>query len=610
MTRENFTKKYSAIFALVLTFGLLTPLPALAKSNEVCENGICTVTFTYTGQTIVWYPPKSAKTISFQVKGAQGGDSGGLGGEVTGELTNTPGKIFVTVGGAGEYGNAAPGGFNGGGASGLGYYLEGSGGGASDIRLTQDVSTRIVVAGGGGGRGSGPNPQGGSGGGLIGIRGSANSEFGGTGGTQTEGGLGGSAYFSSAAGVSGQLFFGGQGGSSSAVGWGGGAGGGGGYYGGGGGSASEIDPCCTYSSGGGGGSSFTDSNYTKNITHSQGTNSGAGQISFSYQMTPSVNSITTTKTFTNSGSTEFQVKFNTSVEGFDTLDIEQVHTNGLCQDLNLSGSGASYTVNLSNCSEGNVWIRVLANTVTAYGVQGPTFDAYSPVVRIDLTAPGIQSLDRAGNTIMMFFDEEIPTIPNNSIYFESEDASCQIVRIEQLMAIFWEAEIAGCEEVRYSFTILAESLQDHAGNLGPALDARYSFTPDVMAAPIAESDNSNSVTEPPKIEPTAEPKVDNSEPGKPTSNPGPIPTVQPEEVIEAPVVPSSVTPEPEVRDSEIQTPQQTRDQAAQAVVIPREESSRQADSGVWPTGLIAFAVMALGAGLFLVRRDLSNMVRG
>jgi hypothetical protein len=522
MTRENFTKKLSAIFALVLTFGLLTPLPASAKSNEVCENGICTVTFTYTGQTVVWYPPKTAKTISFQVKGAQGGDSGGLGGEVTGELTNTPGKIFVTVGGAGESGNAAPGGFNGGCASGLGYYLEGSGGGASDIRLTHEAATRIVVAGGGGG----------------------------------------------------------------------------------------------------GGSSFTDSNYTTNITHSQGTNSGAGLVSFSYQMTPSVNSITTTKTFTNSGSTEFQVKFNTPVEGFDTLDIEQVHTNGLCQDLNLTGSGVSYTVNLANCSEGDVWIRVLANTVTAYGVQGPTFDAYSPVVRIDLTAPGIQSLDRAGNTIMMFFDEEIPTIPNTSIYFESEDASCQIVRIEQLMATFWEAEIAGCEEVIYSFTILAESLQDHAGNLGPALDAKYSFTPDVIAPPIAESENTNSVTEPPKTEPTVEPKVDTSEPVKPTSSPSPIPTVQPEkavslerlqtpeEAIEAPVAASSVTPEPEVRDSEIQTPQQTRDQAAQAVVIPREESSRQADSGVWPTGLIAFAVMALGAGLFLVRRDLSNMVRG
>jgi hypothetical protein len=341
-------------------------------------------------------------------------------------------------------------------------------------------------------------------------------------------------------------------------------------------------------------------------------------------MTPSVNSITTPKAFTNSGVTEFQIKFNTPVEGFGIQDIEQVHTNGLCQDLSLTGSGASYTINLSNCSEGDVWIRVLANTVTAYGVLGPTWDSYSPVVRIDLSAPGTQSLDRVGNTIKMLFDEEIATIPNNAIYFESEDASCQIVRIEQIMATFWEAEIAGCEGVRYSFTILTEGIQDHAGNLGPAFDAKYSFTPDEIVPPIDESDGSNSINEPPKIEPTAEPKVDTSDPVNQTSNPILTPTPQSEKIasleqlqsptegIEAPLARSTAPqlPEPAVRDLEIRTLQQPREQAAQAVVIPRQESSGQSDSSVWTTGLIAFALMALGAGLFLVRRDLSNMVRG
>ena len=337
-----------------------------------------------------------------------------------------------------------------------------------------------------------------------------------------------------------------------------------------------------------------------------------------------VNSITTPKTFTNSTYTEFQVNFKIPVENFAIQDIEQVHTNGLCQDLNLTGSGASYTVTLSNCSEGDVWIRVLANTVTSNGVSGPAFDAYSPVVRLDLSTPGVQSLDRAGNVLRMFFDEEIQSIPNNAIYFESENASCQIVRIEQIMATFWEAEIAGCEGVRYSFTILTEGLQDHAGNLGPAFDAKYSFTPDVTVPPIDESDGSNSITEPPKIAPTAEPKVDTSDPVNQTPNPSSTPTPQsekiaslepiqsPTEVLEAPPAPPTVTrlTEPEVRDIEIQTPQQTREQAAQTVVIPRDVTTRQANASVWPIGLVGFAVMALGAGVYLVRRDLSNMVRG
>jgi hypothetical protein len=331
-----------------------------------------------------------------------------------------------------------------------------------------------------------------------------------------------------------------------------------------------------------------------------------------------VNSITTPKTFTNADSTEFQVKFNTPVDNFDIQDIEQVHTSGLCQDLNLTGSGASYTVTLSNCSEGDVWIRVLANTVTSNGVPGPTFDAYSPVVRIDLSTPGVQSLDRAGNIIRMFFDEEIPSIPNDAIYFESENASCQIVRIEQIMATFWEAEIAGCEGVRYSFTILAEGLQDHAGNLGPAFDVKYSFTPDAIVQPGPESDDSNSITEPPTIEPTAEPKVDTSVSVNPTSNPGPtaqpekVVSLEPTEVLEAPPAAPSVTQlaEPEVRDLEIQAPPQTREQAAQAVVIPRDVTTRQPNSSVWTMGLVALAVIALGAGIYLVRRDLSNLVRG
>jgi hypothetical protein len=335
-----------------------------------------------------------------------------------------------------------------------------------------------------------------------------------------------------------------------------------------------------------------------------------------------VNSITTPKTFTNSTSTEFQVNFKVPVDNFAIQDIEQVHTNGLCQDLNLTGSGASYTVTLSNCSEGDVWIRVLANSVTSNGVPGPAFDAYSPVVRIDLSTPGVQSLDRAGNILRIFFDEEIPSIPNDAIYFESENASCQIVRIEQIMATFWEAEIAGCEGVRYSFTILTEGLQDHAGNLGPAFDAKYSFTPDAVFPPIAESDDSSSITEPPKIEPTAEPKVDTSDPVNPTSNPNPIaqpeevvslePIQSPTEVLEAPPAPPSVTQlaEPEVRDLEIQAPPQTREQAAQTVVIPRDVATRRADASVWPIGLVGFAVMALTAGVYMVRRDLSNMVRG
>jgi hypothetical protein len=584
MTKIKSIKHVSAVFSLVLVVGLLNPTAASAKAVEVCEDGICTVTFSYTGQTEVWYPPKNATTISFQVQGAQGGNSGGFGGEVTGEFTSISGKVFVTVGGEGGFANAAPGGFNGGGASGLGYFLEGSGGGASDIRLSQDITSRIVVAGGGGGRGSGPNATGGAGGGLIGLRGSADGQFGGTGGTQSEGGLGGSASFLAANGAAGQLFFGGEGGSSSADGWGGGGGGGGGYFGGGGGSAAELDPCCTYSSGGGGGSSFTDSNYTKNIAHNQGTVFGDGQVIFSYQMTPAVVSISTPQTFTNSDAAEFEIMFNSPIDNFDVQDIEQKHTKGLCQGLSLSGAGASYKLNLSKCPEGDVWIRVLENSVTAYGVLGPNSDFYSPIVRIDQSAPVIQSLNRAENILTLVFDEEISSLPNSALYFASENPSCQIVRVEQVMPQSFEVEVAGCDGVGYSFTILSKSIQDHAGNLGPAFEANYTFKPE-----ISKDESSRTVSQTPN--PEVQTIVD------PSNSELLVPDSQAIEVTE-----------PEVRDLELTAPQQFRDQAAQTVVIPKEGAIR--DGGFWPIGLVAFAVLAIAAGLFLVRRDLSNLARG
>ena len=596
MTKHKIARHASALFTLALFGGLISPIPASAKAVEVCDDGICTVTFSYSGLTEVWYPPKNAKTISFQVRGAQGGDSGGFGGEVTGEFTSRPGKVFVTVGREGGFGNAAVGGFNGGGASGSGYFLEGSGGGASDIRLTQDPETRIVVAGGGGGRGSGPNSKGGAGGGLIGGSGSANGEFGGTGGTQSEGGFGANAAFSTSVGTAGELFFGGQGGSTSAEGWGGGGGGGGGYFGGGGGSGSELDPCCTYSSGGGGGSSFTDSNYTTNITHTQGNTFGDGQVTFSYQMAPTVSSISTPATFTNSDTVEFQITFNTPIENFDTLDIDLVHTTGSCQNMNLSGVGASFTLNLFDCSEGDLWIRVLENSVTAYNSQGPAYDFYSPVVRIDRTPPALDTLDVVEKVFTITFNEEISALPSEAIYFASEDPSCQIVRIGQVMAKSWQAELAGCDGVGHSFSILANSVQDYAGNIGPAKQANYVFTPDeIVSPPSPDPDESANFIDPAKTEPINDPKNEPSNKATP--------------VLEVAAPPVAEQPELVIRDLELTTGNQRRNQAAQRVVIPRE-ATRKSDPSVWPISLVVFAVIAFGAGLILVRRDLSNMVRG
>lgn len=190
--------------------------------------------------------------VKLEVWGAQGGTGGnntlygtegGKGGYSVGyKILNVNDVLYIYVGGMGATAGAAgvngAGGYNGGGLS-IGVatatYRCGSGGGATDIRLTggawdnaTSLNSRIIVAGGGGGGGcvSSTRP-GGEGGGASGV-------------TPTSGGAGGSQ---SGGGATGGTL--GKGGDASANRYGGG---GGGYYGGG--------TSSTVQRGGGGGSGY------------------------------------------------------------------------------------------------------------------------------------------------------------------------------------------------------------------------------------------------------------------------------------------------------------------------------------------------------------------
>lgn len=95
--------------------------------------------------------------------GARGGNGygkskGGYGGYVCGTTSlSKDTQLYLYIGQAGQDGNSRRASFNGGAIGGADNYGSdengGSGGGATDIRLNQDLSSRIIVAGGGGGAG-------------------------------------------------------------------------------------------------------------------------------------------------------------------------------------------------------------------------------------------------------------------------------------------------------------------------------------------------------------------------------------------------------------------------------------------------------------------------
>jgi len=203
--------------------------------------------------------------------------------------------LHIIVGGAGAAGVAGAsvnGGYNNTAAvggwcnsSGLTIYGGGGGGGASEICMGGTALTnRIIVAGGGGGGGNNCANPGGDGGGLTGATApNCSSEYSGTGGSQTDPGLGGtySSYGTSADG--GPRFGGAASTYPSATPGSAGGGGGGGYYGGGGGSWG----------GGGGGSSYSDPALATAVIHTPGYNTtGNGSVTLTLVCTATAGTIT------------------------------------------------------------------------------------------------------------------------------------------------------------------------------------------------------------------------------------------------------------------------------------------------------------------------------
>lgn len=256
------------------------------------------LTFAYTGAAETWFVPRhAAGTLTVTVAGGKGHDasvtgglraSGGSGGIIAGVLDVTEGTPLTLIVGGGSPANETArvltgwgpylGGEGGDGGTGSDTNAQGGGGGAaSEIRLSSNISDRIVVAGGGGG-GAGKSgftgrTNGGHGGSGIGdgSTGDPSGNRAGVGATTSAVGAGGVSR-TAPDGSPGSSGVGGAGASSSR----GGGGGGGGYYGaGGGGSASGTDGGT-----GGGGSSWANTSYLSTITG--GANSAPGYITIEW----------------------------------------------------------------------------------------------------------------------------------------------------------------------------------------------------------------------------------------------------------------------------------------------------------------------------------------
>jgi Domain of unknown function DUF11 len=273
------TPKHALLLALSSATVALAAAPAAASAAPFSQS------FGPGHSTFV--VPGGVTSLSVTADGAGGGlDSAGQGcltgrgGEISGNLTVTPGEVLTidvggrggdgsgTVGGAGGAGGGAPG---GGSPNASGYGGGGGGGGQTAI---SDPSGPLTVAGGGGGCGGYSNGKGGNGGsdGAPGFNG--DNARGGWGGGATAGAGGESFSGPADAGAPGVAGAGGAGGAGQL---GGGGGGGGWPFGGGGGGGEESGVC---GAGGGGGGDYVAPGAGLTITPN--VNAGDGHVDLSW----------------------------------------------------------------------------------------------------------------------------------------------------------------------------------------------------------------------------------------------------------------------------------------------------------------------------------------
>lgn len=466
---QRWSKLISTAGILAVLFGGLfaqSVRAVISNPTPTCVGSTCTITFDATNDYYLWSPPTGARNVTFDLMGAQGGRSGGLGGRVTGTLATTPTALYIYVGGAGQAGSGVAGGFNGGGTAGSGRGDEGSGGGATDIRISNTVNDRIAVAAGGGGSGGFGGGVGGAAGGLTGSNGINGQGQGGFGASQSSGGSGGSPN-GGTAGSSGALAVGGNGGSSSTS---GGGGGGGGYFGGGGGGA-DLDACCTNGGGGGGGSSWTHATAVTSPVHTAGYRSGNGLAIISYSLPPTVSSLTPSTTLTNATSINYTLAFGESVTGLSNTDFAYTGSTATCSAITVSGSGANYLVTASDCSPGTFRLTLMANSVTG-AVVGPSIDSISTDVVIDRTIPTVTTSSPSSPSSLEIleyvftFSKAVTGLAATD--FTVTGTSCEVSRVTGSAARY-SVEVTRCNDgVTTALTLAANSVSDSAGNQGPA----------------------------------------------------------------------------------------------------------------------------------------------
>jgi hypothetical protein len=231
--------------------------------------------------------------------------------------------------------------------------------------------------------------------------------------------------------------------------------------------------------------------------------------------------------------------------------------------------------------DGEVGISIPANSIAEQSYSGPEITQSSARVTVDRTAPAVLEITQEDSELIIPITEPVLQPQADNYSFTSSTSACQVDSVAASSDQLWIATLSGCEGSSFSFTIVANSVLDLAGNTGPEADTSFAVTvPEPAGSAVAPV--ISSVTKPP------------------SGARAPALERLPEVTLET--LPT--------QDSEVtQSPTQRR-QAAQSVITASTTSEPVNSSLGWTVGLAIAGVLLLAAGLSLRRRGISDLLVG
>jgi hypothetical protein len=203
------------------------------------------------------------------------------------------------------------------------------------------------------------------------------------------------------------------------------------------------------------------------------------------------------------------------------------------------------------------------------------------MVTVDRTAPAVSDITQEDSELIILISESVLPPQAENYSFMSPNSACQVDSVTASSDQLWLVTLIGCEDSSFSFSILANSVVDLAGNTGPEVDTSFTVTvPEPAGSAVAPV--ISSVTIPPSVL------------GVPARERSPLVTLE-----TLPSQDSAVT----------QAPTQRR-QAAQSVITASTTADPVNSSLGWSVGLAIAGVLLLAAGLSLKRRGISDLLVG